>query len=276
MRALIFFSEKKDVSQFVKYLEEELFLMQVETVLIPVKIPEPAGLEIEIRPETDFAVSLGGDGTVLFVTRTLYPHPIPIFPVNFGNLGFITEIKRNELIPMIQKYIKGQASLEERILLDGQVVSSKEITARALAFNDMVITRHALCKLIELELSIDGEYVCRYKADGLILSTPTGSTAYSLSASGPILEPGLNCFLITPICPHSLRVRPLVVPAEKTLEVRILSSETQMLAVDGQEWHPLNPGDMVRVAAAEKKTRIVKPDLRNFYMVLKEKLNWLE
>jgi NAD+ kinase len=140
----------------------------------------------------------------------------------------------------------------------------------------MVITRHSLCKLIEVELMVNGEYVCRYRADGLIVSTPTGSTAYSLSASGPILEPDLDNILITPICPHSLRVRPLVVSGDKTLEFRILSDETQMLTIDGQEWYYLNPEEIVVIKKAEKKVRLAKPDKRTFYTVLKEKLNWLD
>ncbi len=276
MRALIFFLEEKDVSQFVKSLEEELFLLNIKTVLFPLSSQNNLPSSFNVNSQTDFAISLGGDGTVLSVVRLLYPHVLPIFPINFGNLGFITEIKKNELLAILKKHIQKKVEVEERILLQGQVISSQEVKASLLAFNDFVISPHTVKKLINIELFIDNEYVCRYRADGLILSSPTGSTAYSLSAGGPILEPDLNCFVITPICPHSLRVRPLVVSAHKTLEIKILSKEPQSLTADGQDSYALNLDDGVIINKAPQKTQIVKSDLRNFYTVLKEKLNWLE
>lgn len=276
MRALVFFSEKKNVSHFIKYLEEELFLLNVESRFISVSIDDQKELDFKVNPETDFAISIGGDGTVLMVARTLLKHQIPIFPVNFGNLGFITEIKKNELITLIKKHLDKNVFFEERLMLESTIISDKSIVQKNYALNDVVVTRSSWCKLIEVELSINGDYVCRYRADGLIIATPTGSTAYSLSAGGPILEPDLNSIVITPICPHSLRVRPLVISSNKEIEIRVVSDANQMLNHDGQNQTDLNTDDIVLIKATPQKIRLAKPDKRNFYTVLKEKLNWLD
>lgn len=276
MRALIFFSEKKNVAQFVQYLEEELFLLGISAQVIPLKIGEKPVLDFKINSKEDFAISVGGDGTVLRVARLVYPINIPIFPVNFGNLGFITEIKKNEIIQIIQKYKQKHIFFDERLMLEAEVLSLKEKKFKGIALNEAVVSRNFLYKLLELELTIDKEYVCRYRADGLIIATPTGSTAYSLSAGGPILEPDLQNFVITPLCPHSLRVRNLVVSAKKEIAIRVLSEEKQLLTLDGQDSFELQPEDIIVIKAAAHPVKIAKPDQRTFYSVLKEKLDWLD
>lgn len=276
MRALIFFSEKKNVAQFVKYLEEELFLLGINTLVIPLKIGEIPKLEFKINPKEDLAISVGGDGTVLRVARLIHPYHLPIFPVNFGNLGFITEIKKNEIVNIIRKYQDGSVFFDERLMLEAEVLSSKERKFHGFALNEALISRHFLYKLLELELTLDKEYVCRYRADGLMIATPTGSTAYNLSAGGPILEPDLNNILITPICPHSLRVRNLVISAKKMIAIRVLSEDKQILTLDGQESFELHPEDIIMIKAAPHPIKIAKPDQRTFYTVLKEKLDWLD
>lgn len=276
MRALIFYAERKNIASFVRYLEEEFYLLKIHTITIPLSPDKKQKINFECNPQEDFAVSLGGDGTMLGVARFLYPWNIPIFPVNFGNLGFITEIKNNEIVPMIKNYLENQVVFEERILLESRIFSLNADENVSIAMNDVVITRKTPCKIIDLEVLVNQEYFCRYRADGLIIATPTGSTAYSLSASGPILEPTLENIVITPICPHSLRVRPLVLPADKQIEIRVLGSEDNLLTIDGQETYDIDSQNIIFVKTAPKKIRLAKPEKRSFYNVLKEKLNWLD
>ncbi|HCL56583.1 MAG TPA: NAD(+) kinase [Spirochaetia bacterium] len=277
MRALVFYSERKNTSSFLKYLKEELDLLKIQSVFIPLTIEKKMSIDFEIDEETDFAVSLGGDGTVLHVTRILYHYSIPIFPVNFGNLGFITEIKQNELIHMIKEYLNQKIGFDYRLMLETNIHHQRHHKVfTGFALNEITLTRTIPCKLIEIEVKIDEHYVSKYRADGLIIATPTGSTAYSLSAGGPILEPGLNNFIITPISPHSLRLRPLVISSDKEIELKVLTSGESMVTLDGQEIHYLKDHEIVVVKSAAKRIKIARPDKRNFYNVLKEKLNWQE
>jgi len=277
MRALVFYSGKRSIPGFIKYLEEELYLLGIQSVFIKVQLGTTPILDFEINSAEDFAISLGGDGTVLHVAQLLYGlNPIPLFPVNFGSLGFITEIRKNELIPLIKKFLSDEVCFEERLMLEIEVFSGKKKVYTGLVLNEAVLTRHQRFQLLELELRINNFYVCRYRSDGLIIATPTGSTAYSLSAGGPILEPEIKQFLINPICAHSLGSRPLVVSAEKIVEIRVLHQIEQKLVLDGQERTHLRAGDIVIIKAAKQFIKIVQPDQRNFFSVLREKLNWLD
>ena len=178
---------------------------------------------------------LGGDGTLLAAARMLGERQVPILPVNLGGLGFLTSVTLDDLYPVLEQAITGQARYSERVLLESRVMRQGKPFHCARALNDAVLNKAALARIIDLELRVNGEFVCNYKADGLIVSTPTGSTAYSLSAGGPIMYPIVSAFVITPICPHTLTNRPLVIPDSAKIEIGFAGGEAPIyLTLDGQ------------------------------------------
>lgn len=225
--------------------------------------------------EVDLVVVLGGDGTLLSVARSL-GEATPILGVNMGSLGFLTEVHRAELYPALVRVLGGHFTLEDRSLL--RVELQRADGGGTLDFrvlNDAVIAKSALARIIELTLHVDGHLVGNFRADGLIVSTPTGSTAYNLSAGGPILYPRLPVAVITPICPHTLSLRPLVVPDASLLEVTLLSQREEVfLTLDGQEGTPLSDRDRVLIRRAEVAVHLVKTTGRTFYESLRDKLRW--
>jgi NAD+ kinase len=222
----------------------------------------------------DLVVVLGGDGTLLSVARSVAPG-VPIFGVNLGNLGFLTEINRGELYPSLVKVLDGRFEIEPRALLD---VELRRVGSAARPFrvlNDAVVTKGAQARIIELTLRVDGNLVARFRSDGLIVSTPTGSTAYNLSSGGPIVYPLLPVVVLTPICPHALTLRPVVVPSASAVEVTLESrGEEVFLTLDGQEGCPLAGGDTVAARRSEVVVRLVKVSGRTFYDSLRGKLRW--
>lgn len=228
------------------------------------------------QPEGDYdlVVVLGGDGTLLVVARSLADR-VPVLGVNLGRLGFLTEVGRTELYPSLVKVLAGEFTIEERALLDVELSRASGNSQRWRILNDAVIAKSALARIIELTLTLDGHMVASYRADGLILSTPTGSTAYNLSAGGPIVDPSLPVVMLTPICPHTLSLRPLVMPDSGTLEVRLETRQEEVyLTLDGQEGTNLGYQDVVRVTRSDARVRLVKTGRRSFYDSLREKLRW--
>ena len=224
----------------------------------------------------DVAVVLGGDGTLLQVARTLAGGP-PILGVNMGRLGFLTEVSRAELYPAILLVLEGRYQVEERTLFSVEHQSARREPSRYLVLNDAVIAKSALARILELTLRIDGQLVARYRSDGLIVSTPTGSTAYNLSAGGPILQPQLPVMVVSPICPHTLSLRPIVVPDSSRLEITLdTQREKVFLTLDGQEGDSLSHGDVVRVTRGEARARLVRIGNRSFFDNLRGKLHWGE
>jgi len=225
----------------------------------------------------DLVVALGGDGTILAVARSLSAE-VPILGVNLGALGFLTEIQRAELYPALVQVLDGGFTSESRALFDVQVSRRGAKSAAHVfhAFNDAVITKSALARIIELTLRVDGQVVANFRSDGLIISTPTGSTAYNLSAGGPILDPRLPVAVLTPICPHALSLRPIVIPDSTRIEVTLESDrgDKVYLTLDGQEGTSLGPGDVVRVGRSARPVRLVKVSGRSFYDNLRAKLRW--
>ena len=227
----------------------------------------------------DMLIVLGGDGTLLAAARLLGEgeHNIPILPVNLGGLGFLTSVTLDDLYPVLEQAINGQARYSERVVFDSQVIRNDQTFHRARALNDAVLNKAALARIVDLELRVNGEFVCTYKADGLILSTPTGSTAYSLSAGGPLVYPVVSAFVITPICPHTLTNRPLVVPDTSQIEISFSSPDTPVyLTLDGQVGVELAAGDRIVVAAAPERLRLVRPQKKSYFSVLRDKLKWSE
>ncbi|MDR3200090.1 MAG: NAD(+)/NADH kinase [Spirochaetales bacterium] len=224
----------------------------------------------------DLAISLGGDGTVLFSARILADKDIPIMPVNLGNFGFITEISKEEWKDAFEKYTRGVLRIGQRVLLRLRVVRGGEDVFSALALNDMVISSGSISKLVRLQAFVSGFPIVRYRADGVIVSTPTGSTAYSAAAGGPMLHPEMEAMQLVPICPFSLSYRPLVIPASEEVSIQVEEGQRTdvLLTADGQDVFPLREGDMIHASVADTRIGIVQSDRRSFYTVLKEKLGW--
>jgi NAD+ kinase len=222
----------------------------------------------------DLVVVLGGDGTLLSVARNL-ADSIPILGVNMGNLGFLTEVPRSELYPSVMKFLAGDYGVDERALLDVTLrrASGEELAYRVL--NDAVINKSALARIIELVVSVDGHRVATYRSDGLIISTPTGSTAYNLAAGGPILNPLLPVVVVTPICPHTLTLRPIVVPDSASVDIKLETSHEEVyLTLDGQEGTQIEYGDKISLRRSDDVVRLVKTSDRTFYDSLRDKLRW--
>jgi NAD+ kinase len=223
--------------------------------------------------DVDLVVVLGGDGTLLSVARAL-DKPTPILGVNMGSLGFLTEVHRSDLYPALVRVLSGQFTIEERSLLQVEVRPRHGEPRLFRVLNDAVISKGALARIIELRLEVDGHLVAQFRADGLILSTPTGSTAYNLSAGGPILFPQLPVIVITPICPHTLSLRPLVVPDTSDLSITLQTDREEVyLSLDGQEGSALALGDRVLLRRGPTVVHLVKA-ARSFYESLRGKLRW--
>lgn len=222
----------------------------------------------------DLVIVLGGDGTLLSVARTVGSRS-PILGVNLGRLGFLTEVARAELYPRLVQILAGDFVREQRSMLDIELRRDGRRLATFRAFNDMVIAKSALSRIIQLEVQVRGHLMAHYRADGLIISTPTGSTAYNLSAGGPIVYPGLPVMVLTPICPHVLAIRPIVVPDSEAIEVLLDSPrEKVFLTVDGQEGAQLAHRDQIVVKRSDSEATLVRLPDRTFYDGLREKLKW--
>ncbi|WP_173201681.1 NAD(+)/NADH kinase [Geobacter sp. SVR] len=234
--------------------------------------------EEEIRDQAEMVVVLGGDGTLISVARLFSGRDVPILGVNLGSLGFLTEITLEELYPRLERCLKGDPRVSDRMMLEVTVYRDGKQIEKNNVLNDMVINKGALARIVDLETKINRHILTTYKADGLIISTPTGSTGYSLSAGGPIIHPQMNCIAITPICPHTLTNRPIVVPDESIISVTVTSShdEKVYLTLDGQVGFKLQQGDSIEVRRALKTTALIMSRSRDYFEVLRTKLKWGE
>ncbi len=231
----------------------------------------------EMAKQADLIVVLGGDGTLLSVARFVERPEVPILGVNLGGLGFITEVGIDELESVLVSTLAGEFSTEKRMTLEIQLHPKKGRTTKFRVLNEGVITKGARSRIIDLETYVGKEYLCTYRADGLIISTPTGSTAYSLAAGGPILHPSLGAIVLSPICPHMLTNRPIVVSNKSTIRVTLRSSgDTVFLSPDGQQGILLENGDVVEVRDYNVPVSLVKAPSRGYFEVLRTKLRWGE
>jgi NAD+ kinase len=250
----------------------EVFLDQETAQQFP--LSSSVAREEELARHVDVVAVFGGDGTFLYAARLVGESGIPVMGINLGSLGFLTEVKIDEIHPAFERLLAGNYQLDERVLSDVGVFREERRLARYLALNDAVINKGALARIIELEVWVNSELVTITRADGLIISTPTGSTAYAISAGGPIVYPTLAAFVITPICPHTLSNRPVVVPDGATVGVTLRHGADVMLTVDGQVGMPLQQGDRVTFAKAGKNLRMIQAAGTTFFRLLREKLKW--
>ncbi|MHB8171984.1 MAG: NAD(+)/NADH kinase [Thermincolia bacterium] len=226
----------------------------------------------EAMSRVDCVIVLGGDGTLLQTARFVAPNGVPIFGINFGQLGFLTEIEVPDIFPALEKLINGDYQLEERMMLEAAVLRNGQEVERSNALNDVVITKGAFARLIKLEAYVDGEHATTFPADGVVIATPTGSTAYSLSAGGPLVPPSLELMLLTPICPHALTSRPQVVCPGSEVKIVLVSNQGPvMLTMDGQHGYQLEHFDEVVIRRAPYRAKFVKLKGRSFFQVLREK-----
>jgi len=225
----------------------------------------------------DLAVILGGDGTLIHGARLFRGRPVPIVGVNLGSLGFMTEIPVTEAIDALKLLFDGKAKIDSRMKLTCRLFRGDRCLLEDEVLNDVVINKSALAKIAAHETWLDGSFVATYMADGVIFSTPTGSTAYSLSAGGPIVHPSVDCVVITPICPHALTQRPIVVPGDQLLSVRLTSDlQDYFLTIDGQSGHPLQKGDRIEVLKSPNRVLLVRNSTLDYFAILRTKLHWGE
>lgn len=231
----------------------------------------------EVADSCDLVIVLGGDGTLLSAARAVAGREIPIFAVNLGGLGFLTAITTDRIFIELERALQGEQRIAARRMLECEVVRDGETLASYEALNDVVITKASIARMIDLETHVDDHYVCTYKADGLIVATPTGSTAYSLSAGGPIVFPAVAALCITPICPHMLTNRPVLVPDTSVIQiVSLVPDHDAYLTIDGQVGQPLRTQDRILCRSSKHSIYLIRPPKMLFFDVLREKLKWGE
>jgi NAD+ kinase len=227
-----------------------------------------------IGAHADLAVVFGGDGTMLAAARALVDHDVPLVGVNKGRLGFLTDLTTEAMHQTLADILDGEYTLEQRILLGASILRDAELVSSGRALNDVVISKGAMARLIELELTIDGEFVHRQRSDGLILATPTGTTAYALSAGGPLLHPTLQAITLVPVCPHTLSNRPFAINSESKVEITLAQAADARVHFDGQLHAELNCGDRVVVRRLQKAVTLLHPRNHSHYAMLRQKLHW--
>lgn len=271
--------EKEKIADHVrslkKWLEERCVQVFLESE-ISKRINIPGGLTWnDLARKSELVVALGGDGTMLRAAHYLAGHRVPLLGINLGSFGYLTEVNLNEIHSTLELIIAGKFVTEKRMMLDVSIKRGRTITGVGSVLNDVVINRGDLSRMNELEMAVNGGYLTTYKGDGLIVSTPTGSTAYSLSAGGPIVFPGNDLIIVNPICPHTLTNRPIIFSEDSTLKITLWSKDKgAMLTLDGQEAYRIKSGDVVTVKKSKHSTMLVLSPYRSYGEILRSKLGW--
>jgi NAD+ kinase len=238
------------------------------------------GIEVtlnDIDSTLDIIIVLGGDGTLLHIAATAARHSIPVLGINMGNLGFLTELTENETFRALERILSSDVTIENRLMLRTRLISNDQQTAYRYALNDVVITKNVLDRLLNLSTTANGEYITTYRADGLIFSSPTGSTAYNLSAGGPLVYPGLATITVTPICPFMLSSRPIILPADKLIKTRLETdgrNEQAQIIIDGQPLWEMKNQHILEIQTAEHFLQLVVSSTRDYFTILRNKLHW--
>ncbi len=284
MRKVAIFAKVHDprcqgvADELIDWLEQRGCKPLVESHLARHTGSEHGLSEQEIREQATLVVVLGGDGTLISVARLFSGKEVPIIAVNLGSLGFLTEVTVEKMYPLLEQCLNSTPRISERMMLDVMVTRGSEVISRCHVLNDAVINKGAIARIIDLEARVDGHFLTTFKADGLIISTPTGSTGYSLSAGGPIVQPLMRCIVITPICPHTLTNRPIVISDESVIRIVVKSSfdEKVYLTLDGQVGVELQEGDSIEIRRALKTTALVTSPDKDYFTILRTKLKWGE
>jgi NAD+ kinase len=266
------------VPLLLRWLESRgLRVLYDEVTASALSDPSSGETREHLADQSDILLVLGGDGTLLAAARVAASRGIPILPVNMGSLGFLTSFTVEELYPALEETLAGRSSMSERVMLQVELVRAESVVDLQHVLNDAVVNKSALARMIELELFIDDDFVCRYRADGLVVSTPTGSTAYSLSAGGPIVHPSVEAFVITPICPHTLTDRPVVVRDSSRIDVKLAGdAESVYLTLDGQQGIPMQSEDRIRITRSPQCLKLIQPPRKSYFDILRSKLKWGE
>jgi len=271
--------EKDNIAGFAdalrKWLENRKIKVSLEAN-IAAAIGKSGGFKIEdLASKVDLIAVLGGDGTMLRTARYVAQHPVPIVGINMGTFGYLTEVNLNETYAALELILKGVFLTEKRMMLDVKIRRGNKTIGSGIVLNDVVINRGNLSRIVELETAINKQYLTTYKSDGLIVSTPTGSTAYSLSAGGPIVFPGKELIIINPICPHTLTNRPVIFPETSDLQITLWSKESgATVTLDGQESYRISSGDVMTIRKSKYYTRLVLSPHRGYGEILRSKLGW--
>lgn len=260
--------------QIIERYPDREFLLQPH-------VAEPLGRtavsDDELSRRAELVIVLGGDGTLIYGARLLKGRPVPVLGVNLGSLGFMTEIPVADAFATIDSVLAGRGRIESRMKLSCRLFRDDALVLEDEVLNDVVINKSALARVADHETWLDGAFVATYRADGVIFSTPTGSTAYSLSAGGPIVHPSIDCVIVTPICPHALTQRPIVVPGDQLVRVKLTSDVSDVfLTIDGQSGQPLKKGDRIEVQRSLNRVMLVRNPQLDYFAILRQKLRWGE
>ena len=229
----------------------------------------------EIFQQADLLIVLGGDGTLLSVARVAHPHNIPILAVNLGSLGFLAEISIDELYPSLENILAGKFEIENRMLLNACIWRNGEKVEDHNVLNDVVINKGVVARVINLQVLVNGQYMTSYRADGLIIATPTGSTAYSLSAGGPIIHPSMHTLVLSPICPFTLTNRSILIPDQSIIQVKLAAEYDDVrVTLDGQEGYDMRAGDILEIKKTKTPLQLIRGPNKNYYQILRDKLHW--
>ena len=229
----------------------------------------------EIFQQADLLIALGGDGTLLSVARVAHPHNTPILAVNLGSLGFLAEISIDELYPTLENILAGKFEIENRMLLNACIWRNGEKVEDHNVLNDVVINKGAVARVINLQVLVNGQYMTSYRADGLIIATPTGSTAYSLSAGGPIIHPSMHTLVLSPICPFTLTNRSILIPDQSVIQVKLAAEYDDVrVTLDGQEGYNMRAGDILQIKKTKTSLQLIRGPNKNYYQILRDKLHW--
>ncbi|MDQ0203412.1 NAD(+)/NADH kinase [Pectinatus haikarae] len=278
MRIGIFPNCKKKASKDILDRMRIFFEKQNADVFLPQEMAElfsckDIGVKNILNADIDVGISIGGDGTLLGVCRLLAPHDIPVCGINIGTLGFLADIEVSELENKLIKILNGNYNIEQRLMLAGYIKKDNALKLAGYAVNDIVLTSAGVARMVGLELEFDSYKVPSYRADGLIVSTATGSTAYSLSAGGPIINPKVKVLLVTPICPHTFYVRPMIINETEEINIKVKdTSQDVILTFDGQDVYPISSDEQVMICRAPFSAKIIKFDDKNYYKILLNKL----
>ncbi|HKY26455.1 MAG TPA: NAD(+)/NADH kinase [Pyrinomonadaceae bacterium] len=269
------------VCEVVKWLDERGISMAGGPEIERERIEHETGCAVsvfepdELAKNVDLMLVLGGDGTMIATARMLGDQEVPVLGVNYGGLGYLAEFRIEELYTALQSILNGHYRLDRRVMLAGELLRGSEQISHMRVLNDVVINKSALARIIEIEVYLNEQFVNSFRADGLIVATPTGSTAYNLSAGGPVIYPSMNAIVITPICPFTLSNRPLVVPDDSIIELRLKTErEDVALTLDGQVGFPMQVEDRVMIRKSQTTFNLVQPANRNYFDVLRDKLRW--